>query len=198
MRGRQSHQQSLPRQVCPSPHDPRLEDEVYQKVWNCGPYTSFHMVRYLITISRRAKGLRSFLKTPTILIDIPADRIMEDWNNGHLQHLYNGQTGLCTSFAIKVVQELKLKHKGGYDFSFYDLGEHRLALCNKTNVVIDSSLRGAGTLVHSDRKTWVIRGRCGSGGSICVKRYEVSNRVCNMESETVLTSCDVSKFSPSS
>lgn len=48
-------------------------------------------------------------------------------------------TGRCTSFAIETAKELTNAHPENFDFKFYRLGNHHLARCDNTGIVMDSS-----------------------------------------------------------
>jgi hypothetical protein len=112
------------------------------------------MIQYLIekaTINatehepRRPANMQDFLRDPTILQGVSGGKMAQDSLNRHgrLHPLFAGRTGLCTSFAIKVVDALnQIAPPGTYDFVFYDLGWHRLARCKNTGLLIDSSARG--------------------------------------------------------
>jgi len=54
--------------------------------------------------------------------------------------LYTG-TGRCTSFAIQTVNAISYRYPSLFDFSYYRLGNHHLARCKKTGVVINSSCK---------------------------------------------------------
>lgn len=138
----------------------KYEDKVYQDAWDSGPYTSFAMIAFMIgkvpDPSEEAK-IRTFLRDPGVLARIKPEEMKRDWNEGRLGYLVYGRSGLCTSFSIKVVDTLN--KQGGYDFKFFDLGIHRLALCDKTKVVIDSSVRSAGKLRSSTGNRLEVSGR---------------------------------------
>lgn len=55
-----------------------------------------------------------------------------------LRRVWAYSTGRCTSFAIKVVDMLNEQHAGVFDFVLFDVTNHRLAWCRKTNVLLDS------------------------------------------------------------
>ncbi|KAG6368218.1 hypothetical protein INS49_002419 [Diaporthe citri] len=106
------------------------------------------MIDYLITVTAKSTW-KKFLENPKLLQGISDGRIVGD-SRTLFDNLSNTYTGRCTSFALNCVRDLeRLKPVGpageGYwDFKFYDLKGHRVARCEKTGVLIDSSSkRGA-------------------------------------------------------
>jgi hypothetical protein len=166
-----------------------LESHVYKIVWDNGPYTSFRMLDYLIHKSRiaipesqlqRPATIKDFLSKPEILQGVSVDKMNKDSMNlgGDLYPLFAEETGLCTSFAIKVAHQLKSEAPGAYDFVFHDMGDHRIARCRRTQLVIDSSagkplklqngqrLKVDGrNLVYEDTRLWSAQ-VCGMRSSI--------------------------------
>ena len=155
------------------------EDKVYRDVWDGGPYTNFDMLRYLIGKTRgrsEEEKMQKFLLNPGILQTIPEKELNQDWKKGVLNPLFAGRTGLCTSFAIKVVN--MLRKKASYDFVFFDLGIHRLAVCQKSKLVIDSSVRSPGTSISITGKKWEIRPRSQGSRKLPVRSHNAKNQVC--------------------
>lgn len=66
-------------------------------------------------------------------------KIVQSFVETHSGELTN--TGTCTALAINASQELMVIYPGVYDFLLYDVGNHKLARCIKTNVVVHSSSR---------------------------------------------------------
>ncbi|KAM0204164.1 hypothetical protein ACHAQI_009989 [Fusarium lateritium] len=64
----------------------------------------------------------------------------------HSSELTN--TGTCATLAINASQELMTKHPGVYEFLLYDVGNHKLARCIKTNIVVHSSSREGACFVY--------------------------------------------------
>ncbi len=156
-----------------------FEDRVYRDVWDGGPYTSFDMLRYLIQKTQgrsEDEKMQKFLLNPGILQTIPEKELNRDLNKGFLNPLFLGRTGLCTSFAIKVVS--MLRDTSDYDFFFFDLGNHRLAECQKSKLVVDSSVRSPGTLLSITGNTWEIRPRSQRGRKLPVRSHNAKNQVC--------------------
>jgi len=131
-------------------HDLLLEAEaVYRYVWDTGPYASFDMIDYLIKKVRigqtsnhpaRAGNMQDFLRRQNILESVSSEVMKDDSMDQGLKKLWKGHTGFCTSFAIKVVEILKKEQPPGtFNFEYYDFGNHRIARCTKTKIVIDSS-----------------------------------------------------------
>lgn len=156
------------------------EEKAYRDVWDGGPYTSFDMLSYLI---RKIQGqseeekMQKFLLNPGILQTTSEKELNRDWKEGVLDPLFAGRTGLCTSFAIKVVNVL-MKQASNYDFVFFDLGTHRLAECQTSKTVIDSSVRSPGILLSVTRNKWEIRPRSQRGGKLPVRSHIAENQVC--------------------
>lgn len=126
----------------------------YGQVYRDGPYTNLDMIQYLIDKSTiislndqtsrqlRQATIEDYVSNPNLVRAVTSHNMLEDDINdgGALHQLFAGRTGLCTSFAIKTVDRLKHRHPAdGYDFVFYDLGQHRLAICKNTKILIDSS-----------------------------------------------------------
>jgi hypothetical protein len=142
------------------PHQRALR--VYEGVWDDGPYTSFDMIQYLIGKCQirgsnnqplRQATMEDFLREPRLLESVSAEDLSTDiLDPNGLHPLFAGRTGLCTSFAIKVVHTLKeVAPAGTHEFAFYDIGWHRLARCKKTKIVIDSSAREPRLLEDGNR-----------------------------------------------
>lgn len=64
------------------------------------------------------------------------EAIMKD---AKLNTTWADTTVRCTSFAVKVVSPLEKQSSGTFKFDIYDLGRHRVARCEKTGILIDSS-----------------------------------------------------------
>jgi hypothetical protein len=114
--------------------------DVHRDIWDGAPYTSFGMIEYLIGEIEIPGSMRAFLLDSNVLQEVSAKEIQKDNLLGLLRPLWDGNTGLCTSLAIKVVHELQ-GNSGKYRFVFHDTNGHRLARFTATKVVIDSSER---------------------------------------------------------
>lgn len=128
----------------PAPKD--LADATWKQVFQEGPYTAVVMIDYLRAQAGHAdwsvvlkagytnkKGLTGL--APAAL---KKEAIKKDKN---LNVIWGGKTGRCTSFAVKVLDQLEKKSPGTFDFKIYDIGRHRVARCAKTEVLIDSSAK---------------------------------------------------------
>lgn len=77
----------------------------------------------------------------------------ENINESPLFLTWSSLTGRCTSFAVKVIEILNTRHPGMFDFKFYDVGRHRVARCQNTGVLIDSS-SNVGAVVLKEDENW--------------------------------------------
>jgi hypothetical protein len=147
---------------------PALESakDIYDHVWAAGPFTHFHMVRYLMNKYKTHilgdqysqlpededvydKIIRDFLRTPGILNDAIIAREMKKdrlHDADGLRPVWAENTGTCTSFVVRVVLSLHQARPDHFNFTFYDMIGHRLARCKRTKIVIDSSARNVKTL----------------------------------------------------
>lgn len=164
--------------------------EVYRSVWDGGPYTSFDMIDYMIKKLQvdnpaRQGNKQDFLRHQNILESVRRERMEHDQIDAGLKGLWNGRTGFCTSFAIKVVRTLESRHPGTFSFDYYDFGNHRIARCKKTKIVIDSSASHA--FVLEDGKPMTIKKRTwyydkseskfkNSQGVVCWRRHRQLHR----------------------
>ena len=125
--------------------------KAYRQVYCEGPYTNLDMIQYLIDKSTltpkngqppRQATIEDYVSEPNLVRAVTSQNMLEDSikDGGALHRLFAGRTGVCTSFAIKTVDRLNHWFPAEeYDFVFYDLGQHRLAICKKTKILIDSS-----------------------------------------------------------
>lgn len=132
-----------------------LADAEWRKAFDAGPYTGFAMLDYLVKKAGLswndilAKGFVKNSANKQLQLDaLPYN----DWRKSPstitsdptMKTTWQGRTGRCTSFTVKIVTELEAKYPQTYAFKIYDLGRHRIARCEKTGVLIDSSsLQGA-------------------------------------------------------
>ncbi len=63
-------------------------------------------------------------------------------------------TGRCTGFAVRVSTLLQEQESAPFDFKYYDVGRHRVARCENTTVLIDSS-SGVGAIQLPDNTDWL-------------------------------------------
>jgi hypothetical protein len=114
-----------------------LARKVYTDVWDGGPHTSFDMIKYLIektSIKRKDResfrrgNLCAFVHHPIIIQTVSDENIGKDSMRGRLLLLFDGRTGLGTSFAINIVRMLERRTPPGTpNFIFYDNGTHIMA-----------------------------------------------------------------------
>lgn len=127
-------------------------DKAWKSTFINGPYTGFVMLDYL-----RAKA---GVQWTTLLKDGPkkslkpvTQAVVVADKTPAMTNTWAGRTGRCTSFAVNVTYTLERKFPGVYDFQIYDLGRHRVARCQKTGILIDSSsAKGAFVLPEGE---WV-------------------------------------------
>jgi hypothetical protein len=138
-----------------------LARDEWRDVYHNGSYTSLLMLDFWI----KQKGItyEDYLQDPASILDQddllrfksrvqPNDEwIAQDdefprtrhWlskiDDADFDRVIEEGTGRCTSFAIQTVRALNEKHKDIFDFKYYRVGNHHLARCEKTNVVIDST-----------------------------------------------------------
>ncbi|OQU95053.1 hypothetical protein CLAIMM_01319 [Cladophialophora immunda] len=119
--------------------------ECWTEKFNAMPFTTFHMLDYLL---RKAEiTYEQYVEKPELLQQHKAP--ITDDDAQELKELAS-QPGRCTNFACQVVNALNEMHEGVYDFRFFDIDEHRVAVCKKTGVLIDSSLPGVHKRESSD------------------------------------------------
>lgn len=119
-------------------------DAAWKQVFVEGSYTGFVMIDYLrshannIEWSDVLKSGYSKKKGLIALSQVANQReaIMKD---AKLNTTWAGTTGRCTSFAVKVISLLEKQSPGTFKFNIYDLGRHRVARCENTGILIDSS-----------------------------------------------------------
>ena len=94
----------------------------YRNVWRVCPYTSFAMFNYLVKDAGTLYSLgtwESFLKTSAHNLaeaGLPDEAVMSELP----EDLWKKNSGLCTSFAIRVVAASEQT-----DFTYGDTGIHR-------------------------------------------------------------------------
>lgn len=125
-------------------------NDEFKKAFDEGPYTGFVMLDYLVKkgglnwnkVLKEGFAKNSVTKKPQ-LNALPYSEWMKTpgaiMADPGMNKTWNGPTGRCTSFTVKIISELEKKYPKAYDFKIYDLGRHRIARCQKTGVLIDSS-----------------------------------------------------------
>lgn len=118
-------------------------DAAWKQVFVEGPYTGFVMIDYLRSHANNITWtdiLKSGYTNKKGLVALSVankkEAIMKD---AKLNTTWAGTTGRCTSFAVKVISQLEQKSPGTFKFNIYDIGRHRVARCEKTGILIDSS-----------------------------------------------------------
>jgi hypothetical protein len=140
-----------------SPEDPKNwvkyhgeADKIWKQVFGEDAFTSLPIAN--LVLNNTATSLEDYLKQPKILKGKVSLEKIVGWDN--LGVLVDGP-GRCASFAVKVCQKLENQYANKYDFRYYNIGQHRIARCEKTRVVIDSSSElGAFQLTSNDLPMW--------------------------------------------
>lgn len=109
-------------------------DKVWKQVFGEDAFTSLTIAEFVL--NNTATSLQDYVKAPKILKGKVNLEMISKWDN--LGILVDGP-GRCASFAVKVCSRLEKQHANHYDFRYYNIGSHRIARCEKTRVVIDSS-----------------------------------------------------------
>lgn len=116
---------------------------VWKQVFEEGPYTALVMIdylRYKANIAGWNEVLKLGVKQKTLVaLSQMADKREAMMKDPDLNRIWAGQTGRCTSFAVKVISLLERQSPGIFNFNIYDIGHHRVARCHKTGILIDSS-----------------------------------------------------------
>ena len=110
--------------------------------FNHAPYTNFNMIDMLckkanITYAQMWQDPQVLKKRLTKADIYSLAKTLTS------KHSEDSNFGRCTSFAEEVSYSLTMQRqaplKQRFDFQFYDMGKHRLALCKNTGLLIDSS-----------------------------------------------------------
>ncbi|KAM7183273.1 hypothetical protein V8F33_013689 [Rhypophila sp. PSN 637] len=149
----------------------------FQEVFDNGLYTTLPMIDFLVK-KQTGLTYRDWLINPFCVFKKedymeyraaglkngqghsrePADHefpYMRKWLNQlpdkdpDLAALVSNGTGRCTSFTIEVVHKLNRQHPDTYEFSYYRMGNHHLARCARTGIVIDSSSKRGAFILQS-------------------------------------------------
>lgn len=113
--------------------------------FNEGPHTSFGMVKALMDYLRETRKLdvtyRTLLDNREVLLQAFADGDPVKGNiEGHpWVGTWSGKAGRCTSFAVKVARALEAEYPTVFNFQYFDVHMHRVARCEKTQILIDSA-----------------------------------------------------------
>lgn len=122
-----------------------LADAAWKQVFEAGPYTAVIMLDYLRVQANMAnwgdvlKSKYSKNKGFEALRPVMAKKDVMAQDAKSLTQIWDSQPGRCTSFAVKVTSMLETKAPNTFKFNIYDIGRHRVARCEKTGILIDSS-----------------------------------------------------------
>lgn len=123
--------------------------KVWIKFFGSEAFTSLPIADFVMSTTKTS--YKDYLQNP---FDLKKKIDMKSLQtNPNLEVLYKGP-GRCATFAVKVCKELEDKHAGKYDFKYFSLGNHRIARCAKTKVVIDSSSK-QGAFVLKNDELWM-------------------------------------------
>ncbi|KAK4209175.1 hypothetical protein QBC37DRAFT_404553 [Rhypophila decipiens] len=102
-----------------------------------------------MAVDYQASGSRSldgFKRTKSHLDKFP-DSVFND--------IVSHGTGRCTPFTIQTINRLNREHPGSYNFHIYRLGNHHLARCSRTGIVIDSSSKSGAFILNPGQELCV-------------------------------------------
>ena len=111
---------------------------------------------------------------PRDILSDPA-RLNNTQDENMLEACQASLSGRCTHFAVNTVDELNARHPREFDFKFFDVCRHRMARCEKTGVLIDSSADEAAVVLpdgHPLQNLPGLRGRFGySSGMLTYEKH---------------------------
>ncbi|KAK4215440.1 hypothetical protein QBC37DRAFT_398710 [Rhypophila decipiens] len=123
------------------------------RAYNQGPFTSFKMVEVILGVLKLEA--RDILRDPTQLSVFQGRRVNEEKLWTTYLDTWAKSTGRCTSFAIRVAEELRTQYPDdGFHFEFFNLGRHRVARCRRYGFVIDSE-SPKGIDILRDHQDWI-------------------------------------------
>ncbi|KAK3367663.1 hypothetical protein B0H63DRAFT_515470 [Podospora didyma] len=157
-------------------------NDEWMQALNEGPHTSFKMVEAMMAATQ--VSYEDFLSHPETLKARFRQNPVEphDINpGGRYYDTWHSKTGRCTSFAIKVVFNLNSHHPDSFQFGFYNLGSHRVARCENTNILIDSKSNN-GVKVQPDTVPYTFPRRNGPN----IEGYWTNGNFQNSQSGQVL------------
>jgi len=126
--------------------------DVWREVFAGGPYTSFKMVE--IVAGLLGMSYSDILANPAQLNGFNPDFVTEaNITEAPLLSTWSSLTGRCTSFAANVATLLEARYPGVFNFQYYDVGRHRVAHCESTGILIDSS-SAVGPVVLRENQEW--------------------------------------------
>lgn len=120
----------------------------WERFFRKDAYTNFTEVEYLRRLAR--KSWEALLEDPKLLARCSHDERIRGDMSARKTETWR-RPGRCTSFALVVVNALEQEFPGKYNFRYYDVGDHRLARCATSGVIIDSSSR-VGVIVSRDNQ----------------------------------------------
>jgi hypothetical protein len=150
----------------------------WRDTFHNGSYTTLVMLDFLI----KKRGVRydDYLRNRSVILDqndfrayearLALDRDadptptefqqtkawLQQFFDNDFRLVINNGTGRCTSFAIQTATRLERQHLNVFDFDFYKLGNHHLARCKNTGMVIDSSSKRGAFALQPGEETTVI------------------------------------------
>lgn len=130
-------------------------NSVITRVFNEGPYTSLKMMEVIVSTLELSPG--DILVAPELLRAYPREAVTEtNFRIPPISTIWKSETGRCTSFAVKVAEELNGSLADGTSFAFryFDARGHRVARCENTNILVDS-LSEDGAQVLLPGQNWV-------------------------------------------
>ncbi|KAI2618903.1 hypothetical protein GGR54DRAFT_640445 [Hypoxylon sp. NC1633] len=130
----------------------RIATEVFKDVFNSGSYSSLGMISAIAI--NLGLSERDILEKPENLKGFDQNSItQENLYQSPISSTWSLKTGRCTSFALKVVHQLESQHPELFNFKYFDLKGHRVARCQRTGILIDSS-SGIGAVILNESQDW--------------------------------------------
>lgn len=126
-----------------------IATQLWKKVFNETPYSSFGMMDAIA--KHLGLSYKDILSNPKKLAGF-YPKLFPKMNLCFLTWSSDIKTGRCTSFALQVARLLEEAHPDMFSFEYYDTGGHRVALCAKTKIMINSSSKiGAEVIAESEK-----------------------------------------------
>ena len=136
-----------------TPTEFQYVSDAYERVWQCYVFTNIHMFEYLLGLIPASSQVRGsqlwevFLGSgePSLAqAGVTLDSVKVPTNQQELniwKSLWHGNSGVCTSFALKIADEVGSLRR----FTYEDGHKHRVAwqVTTKDVTLIDSSERKA-------------------------------------------------------
>lgn len=120
------------------------------KFFGSEAFTSLPIADYIMSATKTK--YKDYLQNPKDLKNKVDMQSLQ--TNPDLDILYKGP-GRCATFAVKVCKDLEDRYGSTkYDFRYFSTGNHRIARCEKSKVVIDSSSKKGAFQLKNDN-TWM-------------------------------------------